>query len=194
LAGNLDFDLRAGRAAAAEVLPIPASAESQAACLEFIVGRLQASLLEQGARHDVTAAVLAAQVHNPAGVMRAIPVLTAWTERSDWNTILPAYARCVRITRDQAVRYAVNPQAFTDPAEEELYRQLEAASALPMQPGSVDDFFWAFLPLIPVINRFFESVLVMAEERTGRANRLGLLQRVAALADGVADFSRLEGF
>ena len=191
---NLDFDLRAGLAAAAEVLPIPASAESQAACLEFIVGRLQASLLEQGARHDVTAAVLAAQAHNPAGVMRAIPVLTAWTERSDWNTILPAYARCVRITRDQAVRYAVNPQAFTDPAEEELYRQLEAASALPMQPGSVDDFFWAFLPLIPVINRFFESVLVMAEDEQVRANRLGLLQRVAALADGVADFSRLEGF
>jgi len=191
---NLDFDLRAGLAAAAEVLPIPASAESQAACLEFIVGRLQASLLEQGARHDVTAAVLAAQAHNPAGVMRAIPVLTAWTERSDWNTILPAYARCVRITRDQAVRYAVNPQAFTDPAEEELYRQLEATSALPKQPGSVDDFFRAFLPLIPVINRFFESVLVMAEDEQVRANRLGLLQRVAALADGVADFSRLEGF
>ena len=102
--------------------------------------------------------------------------------------------RCERITRDQAVRYAVNPQAFTDPAEEELYRQLEAASALPMQPGSVDDFFWAFLPLIPVINRFFESVLVMAEDEQVRANRLGLLQRVAALADGVADFSRLEGF
>jgi glycyl-tRNA synthetase len=51
-----------------------------------------------------------------------------------------------------------------------------------------------FLPLIPLINRFFEAVLVMAEDSTIRANRLGMLQRVAALASGVADFSCLEGF
>ncbi len=52
----------------------------------------------------------------------------------------------------------------------------------------------AFEPAIPAINRFFGSVLVMAEDERLRRNRLGLLQRIAALADGVADFSRLEGF
>jgi len=45
-----------------------------------------------------------------------------------------------------------------------------------------------------VINRFFEAVLVMAEEPQVRANRLGLLQRVAALPAGAADLSPLEGF
>jgi glycyl-tRNA synthetase len=34
----------------------------------------------------------------------------------------------------------------------------------------------------------------MAEEPAVRQNRLGLLQRIAALADGVADLSKLEGF
>ena len=34
----------------------------------------------------------------------------------------------------------------------------------------------------------------MAEDEKVRNNRLGLLQRIAALAEGVADFSRLEGF
>jgi glycyl-tRNA synthetase beta subunit len=48
--------------------------------------------------------------------------------------------------------------------------------------------------VIPVINRFFDEVLVMTEETVQRENRLGLLQRVSALADGVADMSRLEGF
>jgi glycyl-tRNA synthetase beta subunit len=37
-------------------------------------------------------------------------------------------------------------------------------------------------------------VLVMAEDPAVRANRLGLLQRIAALGKGVADFSKLEGF
>jgi glycyl-tRNA synthetase len=34
----------------------------------------------------------------------------------------------------------------------------------------------------------------MAEEKDVRENRLGLLQRIASLADGVADLSKLEGF
>jgi len=58
----------------------------------------------------------------------------------------------------------------------------------------VEDWMQAFLPLIPVINRFFDSVLVMAEDQTVRANRLGLLQKVAGLSIGTADFSVLEGF
>jgi glycyl-tRNA synthetase len=48
--------------------------------------------------------------------------------------------------------------------------------------------------MIPPINRFFDQVLVMAEDERLRRNRLGLLQRIAALAEGVADMSRLEGF
>ena len=79
-------------------------------------------------------------------------------------------------------------------AEQELYAVLRKAEAAPRQAGSVDDFLNAFLPMIPVINNFFDQVLVMAEDQHVRQNRLGLLQRIAALANGVADFSRLEGF
>lgn len=191
---DLDFDLRAGLEVAAAGLPIAATAESQAACLEFIAGRLQNYLLEQGARYDVVAAVLAAQAHNPAGVARAVHALTGWIARPDWTTILPAYARCVRITRDQTQRFTVQEQYLVEPVEAELLRGLQTAETTARRAGSVEDFFAVFLPLMPVINRFFEAVLVMAEQAEVRANRLGLLQRVAALAEGVADFSRLEGF
>ena len=68
------------------------------------------------------------------------------------------------------------------------------AESVERRSGSVADFLTAFLPLIPKINTFFDDVLVMADEEKVRFNRLGLLQRIAALADGVADMSRLEGF
>ena len=58
----------------------------------------------------------------------------------------------------------------------------------------MDDLFQAFLPLIPLINQFFLSVMVMADDAVLRSNRLRLLQRIAALAENVADFSLLEGF
>jgi hypothetical protein len=52
-------------------------------------------------------------------------------------------------------------------------------------------FLDAFAPLVPVIQRFFEEVLVMDPDPAVRENRLGLVQSIAALADGVADLSRL---
>jgi glycyl-tRNA synthetase beta subunit len=58
----------------------------------------------------------------------------------------------------------------------------------------VDDFLNAFTPMIPAITHFFDAVLVMADDEALRSNRLGLLQRIASLARGVADLTRLEGF
>jgi len=43
-------------------------------------------------------------------------------------------------------------------------------------------------------NRFFTDVLVMAEDPAVRAARLALVQRIAALPDGSADLSQLQGF
>jgi glycyl-tRNA synthetase len=192
---DLDFDLAAGLEEAGRGLPLPATPESQAACLEFIAGRMRSALIDQGYHYDVVDAILAAQKHNPAGVGRTVKELSAWVGRGDWNTILPAYARCVRITRDPGIpRYPVDPGWLAAPEEKSLLAALEKAEKAPHRRGSVDDFLTAFLPMIPEINRFFDTVLVMDENPALRMNRLGLLQRIAALADGVADFSLLEGF
>ena len=191
---DLDFDLRSALQATASCLPIPASDEILAACLAFIIERLRNLLLEQGSRYDVVDAVLEAQGYNPARAARAITELSAWVRRPDWHTILPAYARCVRITRDQQERYPVNTEAFREPDESQLYAALQTAEAVSRAPGSVNNFLNAFLPMIPTIDRFFDTVLVMDENPGLRQNRLGLLQRIATLAEDVADMSRLEGF
>jgi len=191
---NLDIDLKPALETAAHFLPIAPSQASQQAVLEFIIERLRNVLLEQGHRYDVVDSVLAAQGDNPARAARSIVELEGWIARPDWNTILPAYARCVRITRDLKERFPVDPAAFAEPAEAGLYQAMLAAEATARIPGSVDGLLSAFLPMIPAINHFFDVVLVMAEDPRLRQNRLGLLQRIAAGAEGVADFSKLEGF
>ena len=193
---EIDFDLQAGLALAAEGLPIPSSPESQAACLDFIVGRLRSYLMEmpESFRYDVVDSILAAQQRNPAGVLRAVHQLSGWVARLDWSTILPTYSRCVRITRDFKERFTLAPAAFVAPAEQELYNALKDALVITQRPGSVDSFMHAFLPMMPAINKFFVEVMVMVEDPAVRQNRLGLLQKVTALANGVADLSKLEGF
>jgi glycyl-tRNA synthetase len=194
IAWEQDFDLRAGIAWAAELQPVKVDATRQAECLEFIVSRLRALLLEHGKKHDAVEAVLAAQGNNPAAAARAVDQLTKYVADKAWKELLPAFARCVRITRDLKETLPFDRKLLQDEAEKALLAALEQAEAAERHPGSVDDFLEAFTPMIPAINRFFEEVLVMAEDEKLRRNRLALLQRIAALANGVADFSKLEGF
>jgi glycyl-tRNA synthetase beta chain len=80
------------------------------------------------------------------------------------------------------------------PAEQDLWRGLQAAEAACAQQRTVDGLLRAFQPLAPLVVKFFEGVLVMDEDAAARSNRLGMLQRVAALGTGIADLSKLEGF
>ncbi len=191
---NLDLDVLQGLETAAAQQPLPVEGAALQATLQFVIERLRNLLLEGGARFDHVDAVLAVQGRIPARAARAVNELAKWTGRPDWNTILPAYARCVRITRPIGDTYIVAPQAFLEATEHALWAALQAAEAARRAPGSADDLLNAFLPMIPAINVFFEAILVMAPEPEIRQNRLGLLQRIAGLAEGVADLSRLEGF
>ena len=98
----------------------------------------------------------------------------------------------MRIPRDQQRTYPVGADKLVEPAEKVLFAALEIATAT--SPSSIDAFFDKLLPLIPAISKFFEDVLVMAEDQALRENRLGMLQKIAGLAKGLADFSKLEGF
>ncbi len=191
---NISFDLREAINKAAALQPINVSDEIKAQVLDFVTGRLRVLLAEAGNRHDVVEAVLAEQAHNPAASAKAVSELSAWVAKPNWTETLDAFARCVRITRDKKEPFVIKPQAFEMEEERNLYAALERAQAAKRAAGSADDFLQAFVPMIPAVNAFFEKVMVMAEEQTARENRLGLLQRIAALASGVADLSKLEGF
>ncbi|MDW8325648.1 MAG: glycine--tRNA ligase subunit beta [Anaerolineales bacterium] len=190
---NIDFDLRNALEAAIALLPDsvrPISNSLLSDLLTFLAARLRGQFLEQGYRYDVVDAVLAEQAHNPARALAAVKQLSRWVAREDWPQILAAYARCVRITRDQKEQYPVHSEQLTEPAEKEL----DAVSKSVKSVKSVDDLFRQLTPMIPAISRFFDEVLVMTDDPQARANRLGLLQRIANMARGVADLSKLEGF
>ncbi|MBN1643016.1 MAG: glycine--tRNA ligase subunit beta [Anaerolineae bacterium] len=196
LLGNaLRFDLKVALARAAKRLPVQADADVQQAVLDYIAQRLRGVLLDSGVRYDVADAVLAARSHDPYWAAQAASALGAWVEAPDWMDLLNAYARCVRIVRDQESRYPVEPAHLTEPASTALWQALqEAQEALPADEPGVDDVLSAIRGLVPAINRFFNDVLVMDPDLAVRENRLGLVQSVAALTDGIVDLSRLEGF
>ena len=188
------FDLRYGLEIAAKGLPVDVSDEHLAACLDFIQGRLRVMLLEMGYPHDVVDAVLAEQGTDPYAALKGVAALSEWVVRDDWHEILPAFSRCVRIIRGLDQNYNVDPENFEAESEQALYDAILKSEREMAGVKAVDSFLNAFEPMVPVINHFFDEVLVMAEEPATRENRLAMMQRIAALAHGTADLSCLEGF
>jgi len=193
---DVDFDLAEAVKKSAKTQPIEVKEDVQKQILDFITGRLKVVLNDAGYKFDVVDAVLAEQSANPAASARAVKQLQAWVERADWSTILPGYARCVRIlrsqTEDKGQMTKVDDNYFVEAEEKELYQAIQ--SLVPRPPSSVDEFLEITMKLIPTINAFFEKVLVMAEDTRVRENRLGLLQKISALSSGIADLGKLEGF
>ncbi len=217
IAHRLPFSVEEGLKAAARLLPVspllpgegtgerycpPLAGERSgegwlAAALDFVVERLRVHLREQGFRYDVVDAVLAVRGADPFRAYQTVEALSRWVGRDDWSRILDNYARCVRITRDLPERLTLDPARFVRPIEQELYAAYQQARARVTAQSSVDELLTAFLPLVDVIDRYFAretGVLVMDEDSAVRENRLAQLQAIAALAEGIVDLSRLEGF
>jgi len=192
---NISFDLSEAVQKAAKLQPVEVKTDVQAQILEFIAGRLKVVLNDAGYKHDVVESVLAAQSENPASAAEAVKQLQAWVERADWSSILPGFARCVRILRSQAkdpgARNVVESQ-FIEDEEKNLYKAIR--STVHQAPSTVDELLTVVVALIPSINAFFDKVLVIAEDETIKQNRLALVGEIANLSTGIADLSKLEGF
>nr|MDQ3004747.1 glycine--tRNA ligase subunit beta [Chloroflexota bacterium] len=194
---DIDLDLAEAVKRSAKTQPIEVSDETQKQILDFLAGRLKVVLNDLGYKYDVVDAVLAEQRNaaNPAAAARAVKQLQAWVERADWNSILPGFARCVRIIRSAKLDNSpltIDDEKLVEQAERDLYKAIQ--SSVVLHPSSVDEFLNIVLKLIPSINAFFDKVLVMAEDEKVKQNRLALVGQIANLSDGIADFSKLEGF
>jgi glycyl-tRNA synthetase beta subunit len=83
---------------------------------------------------------------------------------------------------------------YTEPATRGLHEVSEPARKRISESANVATLGAVLRDLQAPINRFFTDVLVNAEDPAVRQARLALVQRIAALPDGIADLSQLQGF
>jgi glycyl-tRNA synthetase len=191
---HLSLDLRQAVRLVADAQPVAASDAVHQEVLEFIAGRFKGVLLDSGEQHDVVEAILAEQAHDPAQAVIGVGQLTYWVGRENWSEVLDAFARCVRIIRSLHETYTLKPDLLTDPAEKSLYEAYQGIQKDLTPDYGIGDLLGAFEKQVPAVNAFFEGVMVMAEDKAVRENRLALLQALTGLARGRADLSHLSGF
>jgi glycyl-tRNA synthetase beta chain len=102
------------------------------------------------------------------------------------------FTRAQRISADAAPG-AVDPDRFEHDAERDLWFALEQArpGIAAAREGDFDTAFAAVSALAPAVERFFDDVLVMAEDEAVRENRLRLLLAVRDDVGALGDFSQI---
>ncbi len=178
----------------AEQLPVEVGEDVLREVLDFIDRRYRVYLIDSGFRYDMVDAVLAERGYDPYLAYRTLESFVPWVEREDWSELLDTYARCVRITRDQPTIYAVERERLIEPAAIALYDAYCSVVGRVRKENTIDALFQALIEIKPAIRRFFDEVLVMAEDQELRQNRLGLLQAISALSEGIVDLTLMEGF
>jgi glycyl-tRNA synthetase beta subunit len=182
--------IKAGLRSAAARLPVGINETALAAAHEFILERARVIFSEAGNKYDVVDAVLSAQGDDPYRASAAIGALSDAVKQPGWDKLLAAYSRCARIT---AKADTTPPAAaVTDPSAEA--QALAAAVDATAKPADAEQLIAALRGLEAPITAFFDHTMVMAEDPALRQSRLALLGRVVALADGIVDMTRLEGF
>jgi len=197
-AGERSPDLEALVAAAVEghgPLKRPAP-ETSAAATAFVADRLAYVLAARGFAPDEIAAVVGAPLARALGdpVDAQARVLALQRVRrevpEDFAALAEAFKRAKNILAQAAPSAAVDPTLFEADAERALF---SAAAALEKAAGSYEDRLRGLASLRAPVGRFFDDVLVMAEDARVRGNRLALLNQTLSLFYRIADISSLGG-
>ena len=161
----------------------------------FLLDRLRHVLLARGFRADEVDAVLAARepdaLDDPQeALLRLRALARVRAEASeDFARLAGAFKRAKNILGEQEPA-AVVTKLFEHDAERGLH---EAVAGLQGKDGDYEARLRALAGLRGPVDRFFDDVMVMAEDPLVRANRLGLLAETVALFYRIADISRLGG-
>jgi glycyl-tRNA synthetase beta chain len=174
--------------------------------LAFFSDRLKVQLKDQGIRHDVIDAVMAGGDDDLVRVVARAKALQDFLATEDGKNLLAGYKRAANIVgieekkdKNSYSYFGLNELETTKLKEVEetsLQQNLIALHKDIQKPLQEEDFNTAMQLLAktrPAIDRFFDKIMVNADDKNVRENRLRLLASIRNGVDNIADFTKIEG-
>jgi glycyl-tRNA synthetase beta chain len=196
---ELDLDLHSLLACAAAGFPDSLNAADITDDLfGFMMERLRAYYLDSGYDSDTFEAVLARQPARPLDFDQRMRAVKTFRNLPESASLAAANKRIRNILRKAGTDIArsYDSALLQEDAEQALATALEALDTdiSPMfEQRDYTDALCRLAALQVPVDRFFDDVMVMAEDEKLRDNRLALLNALSGLFLRVADISRLQG-
>ncbi len=155
--------------------------------------RLRFIYESRGYRYDLISASLGAGLNDLYLSLPRLKALDALKKSPDFEPFILMAKRVNNILRDSPTP-ALNEELFLDKEEKELWSSFAIIRDNVLPLLDVGDFVRAqsmIFKLRTPLNLFFDKVLVMAEDKKLRQNRLALLAEIRRLLLRVADYSQV---
>jgi glycyl-tRNA synthetase beta chain len=195
---SLPLDLAAVCRKASEGLARKVATDGvEAEVIEYIFDRLRAYYQEQGIGFDIVDAVVCDRPPVLRDCDNKIQALNQFQSNDAALALAAANKRISNILKKQKHEPAgkVIVERFELEAEKQLYGQLEKIRAR-VEPlfgkGKYLQGLNELAKLRPVVDQFFDQVMVMVDDNAIRNNRLALLAQLSSCFRRVADFSRIQ--
>lgn len=165
--------------------------------IEYIFDRLQAFYQDRGVRSDVIESVLVCRPTILTELDGRIMSVNDFLKHEAAPDLAAANKRISNILKknEQVFGYQVDEALFVEEAEKELFKSLNRLETIAMGHFNGGEYLAGLeilAELRPMVDRFFEDVMVMVEDPKLKVNRLALLQKLANNFLRVADFSVIQ--
>jgi glycyl-tRNA synthetase beta chain len=163
--------------------------------LDFLRGRTQVVLVDRELPADVVEAALAAGSDDVADAARRAEALAVLRREADFGELSAAFKRVVGIV-PRGFNRPVDPARLVEGAERALHAQAVALREEVDRLVARHDYLKALqriAALKPMVDMFFEEVLVIGPDEGLTQNRFALLKAVGDLFNRIADFTKLAG-
>jgi len=175
---------------------VPGVTRAAAEVESFIVDRLRGYLRELGGSANQVEALIARRPATLASLPERLAAVQAFETLPEAAALAAANKRIVNILRKSGAEAAtaVDRARLVEGAEHDLYLAFQRLAPSVAARCDAGDYAGALASLAsakPVVDRYFDDVMVMAEDPALRANRLALLSGVAETMNRVADLSKL---
>ncbi|HUV59950.1 MAG TPA: glycine--tRNA ligase subunit beta [Desulfatiglandales bacterium] len=160
----------------------------------FIKNRFKNLLLSEGITQDFIEAVISIDFNFLHQVEKKIEALQRFRDISeDFEALAIAFKRIINIGKGFEETYSVNPDLFEHKSEEGLWKTFQLVKDEAKREIDRENYFEALSiisRIIKPVDEFFSEVMVMAEDRRIKENRLRILKSLHQFFLQVADFSK----
>jgi glycyl-tRNA synthetase beta chain len=186
----------------AETADFASDADVSTSLMTFLAERLKVQLRETGARHDLVESVFDRAMTDMVDATRRIRSLSDFLATEDGATLMAGYRRATNILKAEEKKDGApatpdfHREALVEPEELALADAVATAQTLVGEAVAREDYAAAMKAIAALrqpVDRFFDKVLVNADDPTLRRNRLALLAALRAVTRQVADFSAISG-
>ncbi len=195
--GNLDLPLDSLLSVAAQAFAaVDGFKAAESALADFIYDRLAGNLREQGYTAQEVDAVVSQRPQRLGDIPKRLAAVRAFAALPEAAALAAANKRVGNILKkvEDSVDAWVDTALLKEPAEIALHAALievvpQADAAF--VTGDYTESLQALAALRTPVDAFFDGVMVNADDPALRTNRLGLLAKLHAAMNQVADLSRL---